>query len=401
MSSVRAYRAKWVFPSNNEPLADATVLLEGTTITGITTHTVPGAVDLGNAALIPGLVNAHVHLEFGHLSQPIAPFAPFTDWIRRVVAARRAAGGSIAEHLTRSIREVRTSGTVALGEIATSPASLDCLGVSGLQGVVFQEMIGPLPEMIGQRLRDAEEAARRCRLAGGELRPGISPHAPYTVHPDLLDRLTDFAVEHNLPLAMHLAETPAELRLLETGAGEFRELLRSLDLWPGDVWRNWRRVGDYLRRVAAAPRCLVVHGNYLDDDAIRFLASQPQISVAYCPRTHANFGHPPHPWQRLLAQGVNVCLGTDGRSSNPDLELWKEVQFLHAKHPQVPGATLLRMATEMGGTALGLGESRPRMAIGGTDRLTVIDPLPRGVSDPYAAIFSRAATARPLSSDVS
>lgn len=388
MSFERAYRARWIFPTEGEPLAEATLLIERGTIVDITQLNIPDAVDLGNVALIPGFVNAHVHLEFGHLEEPIAPFVPFTDWIRNVVAARRAAEGNLEANLKRSIDEVRRTGTRAVGEIATSAASLPMLASSGLEGVLFHEVIGPLPEMIDSRLEGVRDSLAAFAKTSSLLRSGLSPHAPYTVHPELLVRLVTVAIERDLPVAMHLAETSSELELLRSGSGEFRDLLERVDLWPGDVWAEFRGVRDYLRLLATAPRCLVVHGNYLNEDDIRFLETQPQMSVAYCPRTHANFAHPPHPWMQLHERGINVCLGTDGRSSNPDLDLWNEVKYLHRAHPEIAGAMLLKLATTNGAIGLGLMEPARGIAIGTPAKLALIENLPKAISDPYAGILS-------------
>ncbi|HUG18669.1 MAG TPA: amidohydrolase family protein [Planctomycetaceae bacterium] len=397
MSFERAYRARWIFPTEGDPLAEATLLIERGRIVDITQLNVPEAVDLGNVALIPELVNAHVHLEFGHLEEPIVPFVPFTDWLRNVVAARRAAAGNLEANVKRGIDEVRQTGTRAVGEIATSPASLPMLAPSGLEGVLFHEVIGPLPEMIDPCLRGVRDSLATFAETSSLLQPGLSPHAPYTVHPELLDRLVTVAIEQELPVAMHLAETSCELDLLRSGSGEFRDLLERVELWPGDVWSEFRRVGDYLRLLANAPRCLIVHGNYLNEDDFRFLETRPHMSVAYCPRTHANFGHPPHPWRKLLERGINVCLGTDGRSSNPDLDLWNEVKYLHRMNPDVSGSTLLRMTTTNGALGLGLDESGNGLAIGAPAKLALIENLTPNSSEPYAAILSPETHARTIS----
>ena len=399
MSHTRAYRAKWIFPTNGEPLADATLLVEQGVIVDITLRDVPSAIDLGNVALIPGLVNAHVHLEFGQLTKPIEPFHPFTEWIRQVVALRRSVVDSVESHLQQSIDEVRRFGTVAVGEIATSPTSLRLLANSGLGGVLFHEVIGPQADSIENCLCEVQQSLETFDQTASSMQAGLSPHAPYTVHPELLTRLVQVADARDLPVAMHLAETKSELELLRSASGEFREMLERVELWPGDVWSEFRTIGDYLRLLADAPRCLVVHGNYLNADDALFLKSQSQMSVAYCPRTHANFGHPPHPWKDLIARGINVCLGTDGRSSNPDLDLWNEVKFLHRSDPEVPAATLLNLATRNGALALGLNDLVPDLAIGAPAQLTVIENLPGDVSDPFSAILSKDSRARSCPED--
>ena len=128
-------------------------------------------------------------------------------------------------------------------------------------------------------------------------------------------------------------------------------------MWDGDAMARGSRPLDYLRRLAVAPRALIIHGNYLVGDEIEFVGQhRDSMSVAFCPRTHAYFGHPTYPLAAMLDAGVCVVLGTDSRASNPDLSLWGEVQFAAARYPAVAPATWVRMATLDGATALGVGD---------------------------------------------
>ena len=106
-----------------------------------------------------------------------------------------------------------------------------------------------------------------------------------------------------------------------------------------------RRILDDLRELARSRCALVIHGNYLSDEEIDFLAGQPQLTVVYCPRTHHFFGHKGHPWRRLLERGINVAIGTDGRGSNPDLSIWNELRFLAEANPEIDPTELLSLAT--------------------------------------------------------
>jgi cytosine/adenosine deaminase-related metal-dependent hydrolase len=145
---------------------------------------------------------------------------------------------------------------------------------------------------------------------------------------------------------------------------------------------------DYLKPLADVERGLVVHGNYLNDEDISFLAKQPQLSVVYCPRTHAYFGHQNHPWPKLLEAGVRVVLGTDSRASNPDLNLWEEVKFLSRTHPEVPPEQWIQWATRDGAIALyGPSTKLGTLQVGHPSGFTWI-PLANGkATDPYAALL--------------
>jgi cytosine/adenosine deaminase-related metal-dependent hydrolase len=156
---------------------------------------------------------------------------------------------------------------------------------------------------------------------------------------------------------MHLAETREELELLRSGTGEFKRLLSGLGLWNEQLFCKPRRPMEYLRLLSKAPRSLVIHGNYLETDELEFIAANPQMTLVYCPRTHAAFGHAAHPWRRLMELGGRVALGTDSRASNPDLSMFGELQFLAQNHPDVSDVDLLRLGSIDGRRALGFAES--------------------------------------------
>jgi cytosine/adenosine deaminase-related metal-dependent hydrolase len=183
---------------------------------------------------------------------------------------------------------------------------------------------------------------------------GISPHAPYTVSRTLVKDLVSLAVNYQLPMAMHLADSRDELEFLKTGAGPFINLLEERSMWDPEAIPKSSRPLDYLRMLAAAPRTLVVHGNYLDEEELGFIAENREwMSLVYCPRTHAYFGHSSYPLHQALARGVRVALGTDSRASNPDLSLLSEMRHVFRTHTGIDPNTVLHMGTLAGAEALG------------------------------------------------
>jgi cytosine/adenosine deaminase-related metal-dependent hydrolase len=385
MPSESAYRARWIIPPAEEPLADATLILAGDVIADITTKQVPGAVELGSVALVPGLVNAHVHLEFSHLKRPIAPATSFTDWLRTVIRTRRTEESPEAA-IAAGIEEAVRTQTTALGEIATSPLSVDLLSESDLTGVVFQEVIGITEERAREKAGELDQLLSASPQEHERFQLGLSPHAPFSVSPELLQTIVETSQTAGCPLAVHLAENKSERELIGKCQGEFRTFLEEMNLWPGDVWQDFRTIVDYLRLLAEAPSCLVIHGNDLQDEEIEFLGTQPQMTVVYCPRTHAYFGHDRHPLPKLLERGVRVALGTDGRSSNPDLDLWRESKFVRKTYPELSPRTVLNLATTNGAEALGL--SSNGLTVGEPARWSAIelDESSRE-TDPWKLLF--------------
>lgn len=352
------------------------VEVEGSRIAAVYVGDHPRAIDLGNTALIPGLVNAHTHLEFSHLAQPLGPTAPFTGWIRSIMKSRFEVTVPVEQSIQQGIAESLAAGTTCLGEIATSVESLHQLEQTALapHAVVFRECLGFSADRIaGQEQMAAEFLAQQTE---GELydrlRLGLSPHAPYSVHPDLYLNLIQQARDQGVPAAVHLAETQAELDLVEHKQGPFVELLSELGLWDPRILKEGMRLFDYLAPLAELTSALAVHGNYFGKDEIEFLKQAPQISVVYCPRTHHYFGHGPHPWLTLIGQGINVALGTDSRASNPDLSLWNELLFLRVAFPEVSTDLILECGTLAGARALELSEDIGSVAVGKCADLALI-----------------------------
>jgi cytosine/adenosine deaminase-related metal-dependent hydrolase len=276
---------------------------------------------------------------------------------------------------------------VAVGEIAPPGWPEAAFRASPLDCTVFFELLGLAPDRVEPLLGSAGEHLASA-AAQTKWRGGLSPHAPYTVHPELLARICPLCRQYRVPLAMHLAETREELELLQSGTGPLVPMLQSFNAWDPEVIPRGTRPLDYLRILAQAHRALVVHGNYLNGDEIAFIgARSARMSVVFCPRTHAYFRHEPYPLPSLSAAGVNVAVGTDSRASNPDLNLWEELRYLHRHFPDVPLADVLRMGTLNGALALGLEQDRGSLAAGKAAALTLV-PLPnRDADDPHELLF--------------
>lgn len=397
--------ARWVFPVDQPPIERGVVeIVDGVISSVATLNGQPDAdtTDLGDVAIIPGLVNAHAHLEFSSLDSPIEPAVPFTDWIGRLLAHRRERTGSLSQFIHAGVHQAAVSGTSLVGDIMTGDWSPDCVPDDGLSVVAFRELIGLLPEQIVPQLEIARQHIADCRAANeaghGRLLPAISPHAPYSVCPDLFHGLVDLARTEEVPLCIHLAETQAELELLKSGSGEFFEMLTRFDLWrDGTIPRNSRPM-DCLKPLSDLPHALIAHGNYLADDEIDFLASRPNIATVFCPRTHAFFGHSNHPWERLLDAGATVCIGTDGRSSNPDYSLWAELKFLARSSAADRMPQILEVGTLRGAIALGRGKKTGTITPGKRADLTAISLNESSANDPWIALF--AAKSKPVTTIV-
>jgi aminodeoxyfutalosine deaminase len=385
-------KARWIFPVASEPIAHGAMEVCEGRIGAIYHRSPEDAEDLGDVAVVPGFINAHTHLEFSELAEPLTPSQPFSAWLRKLMAYRRERGDA-ADGIRRGLDECRRQGTAAFGEIVTQNWSGEYPAEIG-EGVLFRELIGLLSENIESQL---EIATRFLEEDQSSAVRGLSPHAPYSVHPRLFERAIALAAGRHTPITMHLAETQAELQLLRDGTGELVEFLSGLGVWRDGVLPRKRRPLDYLRAMNGLNRVVIAHGNYLDDEEIEFVASHDNIAVAYCPRTHAFFGHAEHPWRKLIERKALVAIGTDGRGSNPDLSIWNELLFLAGHYPEFDPALLLQLGTLNGARALGLHEKFGTLEKGKNARAAIISLGTTGTGDPYTELFHpRSRVVRPL-----
>lgn len=386
-----ALRARLVFPVSGPPIADCMVVVEGGKITAVGRNlTADRMDDLGDVAILPGLVNAHTHLEFSALPAPLGSAGmSLPQWLRQVMEQRPTAPDAAQRGVARGLAECMATGTTAVGEIATTDwRTSDSLPEIMPTTIMFHESIGPTLAR-AQQAAAAAEAFLAAQSSRADILPALSPHAPYTVHPHLLSALVELSQRYRVPMAMHLAETREELELLHLSSGPFRELLESVNAWdPADDPRL-ASIVDYLAELARAPRALVIHGNYLDGEEIEFLSAHRQtMSVVYCPRTHDFFAHEPYPLARLLTAGVSMALGTDSRASNPDLSLFEEMKFAAGAHPQFSKATWLRLATIGGARALGLDERMGTIEPGKAANFAVVAPGDAPAEEPHELLFA-------------
>ncbi|MBI4717244.1 MAG: amidohydrolase family protein [Planctomycetes bacterium] len=334
------------------------------------------AEDFGDAVILPGLVNAHTHLELTRLAGLVPPSPDFTDWLRRLVVAllrEPPTAETVALAVREGLAQSVAAGVTTVGDISRSPFwTRPVLADSPLRSVSFGEVIalGRRRGLLSERL----DAAASETHASPRLRVGISPHAPYSVEREGMVACAQRAQADALPLCVHLAETPDEEAFTRRREGPFADYLTALGVWDDEV----PTAGCGPVELAAGagllrPQTLVAHANYVSDADIALLAAGGS-SVAYCPRTHAAFGHAPHRFRDMLAAGINVCIGTDSLASNPSLSVLDELRSLRRSCPDVAAGVLIGMATLGGAHALGCA-TQAGSIVAGKDADLLVVPL--------------------------
>ncbi|MGQ0553708.1 MAG: amidohydrolase family protein [Planctomycetota bacterium] len=330
------------------------------------------ARELLDGVLVPGLVNAHAHLDLaGGAALPAS--TDFTEWLLGVGSARGQAG-DVAPAACQQTLDLACRGVTAIGDIdASGGLATQARLREHVQGLSYLEIVGVAADSARARLQEALKLADRL---GGSAVVGLSPHAPYSVATEVLPDIVRAARHRGLRLAMHLAETPEETRYLLRGDGPFEDFLRVIGRGRPFASPPGVRPIAYAERTGLlAAGCLVIHGNDLDEEDLSRLHRHGS-SVVYCHGTHAHFGRPPHRLGELLARGVNVALGTDSGLSNQGVDLLAELQRLHRDRPDLAPQQLLGCATVGGRRALGLPLTPADFTVGAEAHGLLLGPAP-------------------------
>ena len=318
----------------------------------------------------PATWNAHTHLELSNIRRPpydaTRPQA-FTQWLRGVIADRSNRRAAVQ----RGLSESAAAGVEGVCDIVTSPDAIE-LPDSEVDRVRCFEVLGLSSDAGHERL---QRTIARLTAVGD----GISPHAPYSVARDLLAACVTAAGTR--PLAMHIAEHPAEDDLLRTGTGVFRTFLEDLGVY--EQSRLASSVDEVLAMMCEAERPIVVHGNHLSRPQLKQLARHDNATLVWCPRTHAYFGFRPHPVAEALSVGLRVAIGTDSRASSPTLDPWDDVGWVVRHRPDVAIKEAVAMATSAPRVMLGI-KTEPRFVL-----RPLCDP---DATEAAAAIFGQRAS---------
>ena len=368
-------RARIVVPVSRPPIEDGVVCLSGDRIVWVgrraevaASHSYGEETDLGETILLPGLINAHCHLDYTGMAGQISPPKNFTDWIKSMVALKSSWSlEEFAVSWRRGAEMLLRTGTTTVADIEAVPELIPSAWQSTpLRVISFRELLNvksrqPAAEIVERAVNDW------LGLPEAQGRVGLSPHAPYSTSPELLELAARAAHRRNWRLTTHVAESEQEFEMFMYRQGAMFDWLKGQrdmsDCGHGSPVQHLERGGCLDENLLAA------HVNYLWRHDAGVLGRN-RVSVAHCPRSHDYFRHLRFPREDLEGAGVNLCLGTDSlattrkeRDQQLELNLFAEMQMLAAKSPELAPEKILRMATVNGAQALGrkreLGELSP------------------------------------------
>jgi cytosine/adenosine deaminase-related metal-dependent hydrolase len=380
------FSADWVLPISDAPINGGTVALDDGRIVSVTRREGAEDVALGRVAVLPGLVNAHTHLELSHLRGRIPSASSFLEWVRPMLAARRERsrvdGPSMLMAAEEGIRQARTSGTSVIGDVSNTLASVALLRRANMPACVFHELIG----FTGLQADDQVASARRALDAvdaGKDVRLSLAPHAPYSVSPALFTAIRRDLDDHqgDGPVStVHLGESPEEIELLKKGTGPWRQLLEELGVWNEEWQAPQCSPVKYLSEVGFLTNSvLAVHGVQFEGEDLDLLRTLG-VTLVSCPRSNRHVGVGSPPLEAFYAMEVDVAFGTDSLASVDDLSMFSELAEARRIAPKVPARTLLESATLKGATALGFGDQFGSIEPGKRAALIAVR-VPDGVID--------------------
>jgi cytosine/adenosine deaminase-related metal-dependent hydrolase len=361
-------RARIVVTMHEAPIENGAVAVSGKRIVDvgtfdeIKTRNSGNIVDLGEQALLPGLLNAHCHLDYTCLRGNIAPQKSFTDWIRAINAQKSelSAKDYIAS-INDGFAEAKRFGTTAIANLTGFPELISQVQ-SPIRTSWFAELIdirtpdraNELVDAAIESLRSGFECAdmsalskRRHVAALQKPQWGLAPHALFTASKDLFRRCEEIAQHEDILLTTHLAESREEFAMFRDASGPLYEFMKSIGR-PMDDCGSKTPLELFLGAPGgcALPHWIVAHLNELTDSDFDLLeTSNSKFHIVHCPRSHNYFDHRPFAFDRLRSLGFNICLGTDSLASNESLSLFAEMRAFQKEFPSVSAAKVLELVT--------------------------------------------------------
>ncbi len=395
----------WILPVTSSPIKDGIVVIEDNTIKAIgekkdlSSLPCDEVIDCSDKILMPGLVNAHAHLELTGFRGKIKEGISFTDWAREVVAIRK---GLSEKEITSAIKngadELISSGATSIGDFSQTGIAGRILKEKGLKGTIFLEFSGFNPEQKHEKLRklkgllnsgiDSKLITHHSSLITVNF--GIAPHAPYSVSKELLKESHALAKEKNLPFAIHISEMPEEMEFIKTGSGAMKDLLIEFGAW-NDKWTPPQTTPvQYLHNLGILKEAAGIHLNLVTTEDIRIL-KENNISVVYCPGSNKWFGRNlKYPLMEFLNSGINVAIGTDSMASNEQLNMFYEMRIIKENFPDLENNTILKMATINGAKAIGFEKEIGEITVGKRADIIGIDVKDNSTNDPVDCVINMA-----------
>ena len=389
-------KGKWLVPVTSPPIRDGYLIfnngkiIQMGRISDLKKRDFQRIIDCSHHIVMPGLINPHAHLELSGLKGKIEKRPLFTEWIRCLTDEILSfTEEDYTLSVNRGIDELISSGITAVGDISRTGLSLPLLEKRGFRGTVFLEVLGFDPAVERERMAEVKECILSTDLKG-KMNLGISPHAPYSVSPELFKESCQFALEKGLPVAVHCSETEEELEFIEKGQGNIKNMLLDFGVWDSS-WKAPRLSPvAYLHKIGVLKDIIAVHLNLLRNGDLELLHKN-EVGVISCQGTNRWFQREEIcPIDLLMQRGINVALGTDSLASNDSLNLFFEMRIAKKYFPKISYQELVEMVTINAARVLGLDKIIGSLEMGKAADIIAIDLSENENDDPNAFIVDYA-----------
>ena len=360
-------RARAVVTMDGPPIENGAVCTAGPTIAAVgrweelrRNFSAEEVIDLGEFVLLPGLINAHCHLDYTALRGSITRPKSFTSWIGQINARKAAlTPDDYLQSIRAGFAEAASFGTTAIANLEAFPELIAQVGTPPLRTWSFAELI------------DVRAPVAAASVAGSHGGIGLAPHAPFTASAELYAQVAELARTRGLRATTHLAESREEMEMFRDARGALFDFMRSIGRRMDDCGAT-TPLGLLLQAGVLDERWIVAHLNELTPDDVHQLERAPRFHIVHCPRSHEYFGHSRFQFGELRARGFNICVGTDSLASNHDLSLFAELRQFARTQPTLSPRELLETVTVNAAAALGQDDALGKIRAGFTADLIAV-----------------------------
>jgi aminodeoxyfutalosine deaminase len=366
-----AYRCRTLVTMDGAPIDNGAFVVNGTRFvrTGKASEILKDhhgeVVDLGEVAAMPGLINAHCHLDYTLMRGALLPAKSFSHWVKRINALKRSlTDNDYLQATLLGFAELRRNGITTVLNIVSTPQILPLLPPPQIRAWFFLELIDVRPRpwieehVFGSWLF---LSGNGDRLGGF----GLSPHAPYTASAKMYQVALECSRSLNMLITTHVAESSEEYAMFAEGSGELHDFLEQLGR-PMTDCGSTTPLRYLIENRLIGPDCIVAHLNELDARDLELLSSPEwrSLPIVHCPKSHRFLHQKRFPLEALAERGLNICLGTDSLASNDSLNLFSEMRTAKKIYPTLSARELVEMVTLRPARALKLSRDLGRIAPG-------------------------------------
>lgn len=366
-----AYRCRTLVTMDGTPIDNGVFVVDGSRFVQIgsapeiLSNYAGELMDLGEVAVLPGLINAHCHLDYSLMRGAILTTQSFSQWVKRINALKRSLTDNdylLATQL--GFEELRSYGTTTVLNIVATPQIFPLLAPPAIRAWFFLELIDVRPRpwieehAFGSWLFLSEHGKRLGGL-------GLSPHAPYTASAKMYEITLACSRSLNLPVTTHVAESSEEYAMFAESSGELYDFLKKLGRPMSDCGST-SPLRHLIENGLISADCILAHLNELDDRDLEILSRTEwrNLQVVHCPKSHRFLHHKRFPLEALRQRGLNISLGTDSLASNDSLNLFSEMRTARKVYQTLGARDLLEMVTIRPARALKLEHELGRIAPG-------------------------------------